>query len=309
LCINLEVPTISIIVPARQAAATLGGALESITPFVRPGEVEVIVVNDAAEKAIADLAADYPVRVIDGDGRGIASARNIGVRVAKGSLILFTDADCRVSSTWLRAHINAHEIMGDMLMVGGSISSLAGASFWARCDHYCSWYNAHPGRPATWVPNHPGANISVTRSTLERVGPFCENLPEAGVHEDMEWQGRLLKHGGRIWFEPQAMIWHADRGDLKGFLRHNYRWGYNCLLVKSNAPVSRFSWAFRRPRIFIAAFLPFAIAHTAYTIFCWVRARKLEPLLLGPFLFLGRLAYAIGMAVGGLRNSPKTKPF
>lgn len=303
---TFSLPTISIIVPARQAAATLGGTLETITPFVRSGKVEVIVVNDEAEQAIAHVAADYPVRVVNGNGRGAAAARNIGVQVSKGSIILFTDADCRVSPTWLTAHINAHRRLGDMLMVGGSIAGLAGAAFWARCDHYCSWYNAHPGRCASWVPNHPGANISVTRSTLERVGPFCETLPGTGVHEDMEWQGRLLKRGGRIWFEPQAMIWHVDRGDLKGFLRHNYRWGYNSLLVKSNAPVSRFSWAFRRPRIFIAAFWPFAMAHTAYTVYCWVRAGKQEPLFLSPFLFLGRLAYAIGMAIGGLKNGPKT---
>jgi GT2 family glycosyltransferase len=300
-----NVPTISIIVPARRAEATLCGTLESLLPLVRPGQVEVIVVNDAAEKSIAEVTADYPVRVVDGDGRGLASARNIGVRESKGSLILFTDADCRASSTWLESHIKAHERFGDMLMVGGSIANTAGASFWARCDHYCSWYNVHPGQRAAWVPNHPGANISMSRSTMERVGPFCENLPGAGVHEDTEWQGRLLQLGGRIRFEPQAMIWHVDRGDLKGFLRHNYRWGYNALLVKSSAPVSRFPWIFRRPRVLAAAFLPFALAHTAYTVYCWVQARKLEPLILSPFLFLGRIAYAVGMAAGGLRNSPE----
>jgi glycosyltransferase involved in cell wall biosynthesis len=303
----VKIPTISIIVPARNASATIGGTLESITPFTRIGEVEVIVVNDASEKAISNAASDYPVKIVDGDARGIAAARNIGVQSSKGSLILFTDADCRVSSTWLIAHINAHMRLGEMLMVGGSVASLAGAGFWARCDHYCSWYNVHPKLPAAWVPNHPSANISVTRSTLERVGPFCEDLPEAGGHEDAEWQGRLLKCGGRIWFEPQAMVWHVDRGDLKGFLRHNYQWGYNCLLVKSNAPVSRFSWAFKRPRIVIAAFFPFAVAHTAYTVFRWVRSWQMEPLVLSPFLFAGRLSYAIGMVVGGLKNTPKIK--
>ena len=295
-------PKASIIIPARRAAATLPGLLESIVPLVDSGDVEVILVNDAAERMISDLAAAYPVTVVNGNGRGLAAARNIGVRASRGCLLFFTDADCRVSPNWVKAHIEAHERFGDMLMVGGSIALEPEASFWARCDHYCSWYNVHPSQPAAWVPNHPGANLSLLRSTFERVGPFREDLPQAGVHEEIEWQGRLLRFGGRIRFEPRAAIWHVDRGDLKGFLQHNYRWGYNSLLVKGGAPVSRFPWLYRRPRVLVTAFLPFAIAHTVYTVHCWLRAGKVEPLLLSPFLFLGRLAYASGLAIGGLRT-------
>ena len=291
----------SIIIPARQAAATLIGTLESIAPLANSPDVEVIIVNDAAEAIIAELAVGYPVTVVNGNGRGIGAARNIGVRSARGRILLFTDADCRVSSKWLDTHINTHERFGDMLLVGGSIVLEPQAPFWARCDHYCSWYHAHPNQPAAWVPNHPGANMSMTRSTFERVGPFREDLPSAGVHEDAEWQDRLQQLGGRIRFEPKAAVWHVDRDDLKGFLKHNYRWGYNFLLVKARAPNSRFPWLLRSPPILIAAFLPFAVAHTVYTVYCWLRAGKLEPLLLSPFLFLGRLAYASGMAIGGLR--------
>lgn len=299
--------SISVIIPARDASKTLIGTLDSLVPLVQSGEVEVIVVNDAGEKTLADMATPYPVTVINGNGRGPASARNIGVQRSTGSLLFFTDADCRVSSNWLKAHISVHERLGEMLMVGGSIASLAGAPFWARCDHYCSWYNVHPSQPRGWVPNHPGANMSVTRSTLDRVGPFCEDLPRAGVHEDTEWQGRLLQQGGRIWFEPQAVVWHVDRGNLVGFLRHNYRWGYNCLVVKGNAPVSRFPWLFRRPTILMIASLPFAIVHTLFTVHCWVRAGKMEPLVLTPFLFLGRLAYAGGLVIGGIRTLRKKR--
>ena len=40
---------------------------------------------------------------------------------------------------------------------------------------------------------------------------------------------------------------------------------------------------------------------TLYTVLCWLRAGKLEPVLLSPLILLGRLAYAIGMAIGGQR--------
>jgi hypothetical protein len=97
------------------------------------------------------------------------------------------------------------------------------------------------------------------------------------------------------------MVWHNDRDDLKGYLQHNYRWGYNSITVKSSAPVSRFPWIYRRPKALMVGFLPFAVAHTIYTLGCWLMVGKLEPLLLSPFLFLGRFAYAGGMVIGGLR--------
>ena len=292
----------SIIIPAGgDATSTLAGMLESLAPLAHVDNVEVIVVNDAGADAVHDLATRYAVTVIAGDGGGPASARNIGVRHAQGDLLLFVDADCRVSAAWMKAHIEAHRRFGPMVAVGGSIQIEPHASFWARCDHYCSWYNVHPDAGAAWVPNHPSANLSVSRATFERVGPFREDLPRAGVHEETEWQRRLLESGGRIRFEPGAVVWHTDRSDFKGFLAHNYRWGYNSILVKSSGPVSRFPWLYRRPWVLIACFIPFALAHTTYTVWCWLRAGRTEPLLLTPFLLAGRFAYAGGMAKGGLR--------
>ena len=84
----------SIIIPTGgNATSTLAGTLESLVPLVNTDNVEVIVVNDAAAEGVRDLASRYPVTVVDGDGGGPASARNIGVRHARGDLLLFVDAD------------------------------------------------------------------------------------------------------------------------------------------------------------------------------------------------------------------------
>jgi GT2 family glycosyltransferase len=158
-----------------------------------------------------------------------------------------------------------------------------------------------------WVPNHPSANLSVSRPTFDSVGPFKEDLPKDGVHEETEWQGRLILLGGRIRFEPRAAVWHRDRDAFKSYLKHNYGWGYNSIEVKSRAAVSRFSFLYQKPWALICGFFPFAVAHTLYTIVCWLRAGKFEPLFLTPVLFLGRLAYASGMTIGGIRSKQNRK--
>ena len=113
------------------------------------------------DEETARLARNYAVEVIDGDGTGPASARNIAVRSSNGEILIFLDADCRVSKEWLSAHLEMHERFNGLFAVGGSIRMEPDASFWARCDHYCSWYNVNPDLSASWVPNHPAANFSV----------------------------------------------------------------------------------------------------------------------------------------------------
>ena len=247
------------------------------------------------------MIRNYPVKLVGGKRGGIAAARNIGVEFSKGEILIFLDSDCRASTDWLAAHLDAHECNEKLLAVGGSMCMDSDASFWARCDHYCSWYNVHPYQSKQWVPNHPGANLSMSRHTFDQTGKFKEGLPNAGVHEDIEWQSRLKRIGGKILFEPRAAVWHVDRNNFKRYLAHNYQWGYNSIEVKSRSNVSRFPWVYRNPLALIIGFVPFSVAHTIYTLTCWLKAKKLEPIFLSGFIFLGRFSYACGMASGGIR--------
>jgi glycosyltransferase involved in cell wall biosynthesis len=298
---KIPAPKASIIIPARDSLANLGKTIESVLSADKGKEVEIIIINDDQNAAIAELAQKYPVNLVPGNSGGAAAARNLGIKKARGSLLLFLDADCRASPDWITTHLKAHEAWDFPLVVGGAIALETGASFWARCDHYCCWYNVNPGQPPAWVPNHPAANMSMSRATFEAVGWFKEDLPGRGVHEETEWQVRLKAVDGRIRFEPKALVSHTDRNDFRSFLRHNFRWGYNSLKVKGGNAVSRFPRLYRKPRMLILGFFPFAAAFTAYTIILWAKAGKAEPLALSPIVFLGHLAYAIGMVAGGIQ--------
>jgi GT2 family glycosyltransferase len=296
-----ECPEVSIIIPALAANDMLTNAIESILDDPNSCIAEILVVNDGLDNKINALEKEFPIKVVEGNRRGIAAARNIGVQLSKGPIIIFLDSDCRVFPGWLTAHLTAHKQYNGLTAVGGSICMKPRASIWALCDHYCSWYNIHPYQHGRWVPNQPGANLSMSRKTLNRVGPFKEDLPPSGVHEDIEWQKRLLDLGGRIYFQPEAMIWHTDRSDLRGYLAHHYRWGYNSIEVKGRSSATRFPWIYKNPILLIFGFFPFAIAHTIYIIIRWLKAGKLKPLFLCVFIFMSRLCYAIGMVVGGIR--------
>lgn len=89
--------SISVIIPAYNAANTVVEAIESV--LVQTYSVtEIIVVDDGSTDQTADVVAKtFPsVRLESGPNRGPSGARNHGISVAKGEWIAFLDAD----DTW-----------------------------------------------------------------------------------------------------------------------------------------------------------------------------------------------------------------
>lgn len=111
-------PGVSVVVPAYQAAATLGAALESILAQER-GADEILVVDDGSTDGSSDVAARFEgVTVLRQPNQGDAAARNAGVRVARGAFLAFLDADdvwmpekIRVQLGFLEAHPEADAVL------------------------------------------------------------------------------------------------------------------------------------------------------------------------------------------------------
>lgn len=95
-------PAVSVLVPFRNAAATLGATLDSLAAQSLP-QWEALLVDDASEDAgpalaAARAAADPRFRLIRTGARaGVAAARNLGIRAARGRFIACLDAD----DTWM----------------------------------------------------------------------------------------------------------------------------------------------------------------------------------------------------------------
>ncbi len=87
-------PTVSVVIAAYNAAETLGETLASVLGQTWR-DYEVIVVDDGSTDATAEVAEGYgeAVRLIRKENGGSASARNAGIRAARGRYVAFLDAD------------------------------------------------------------------------------------------------------------------------------------------------------------------------------------------------------------------------
>ncbi|MBI3115197.1 MAG: glycosyltransferase [Candidatus Kerfeldbacteria bacterium] len=102
-------PRVSICIPARNAARTLGATLDSLLTQDYPN-LEWIVVDDQSTDATPAIATRDPrVRLVRGEARGAAAARNLAARHASGEFLYFSDDDCVHRLDAIRTLVDALE--------------------------------------------------------------------------------------------------------------------------------------------------------------------------------------------------------
>jgi glycosyltransferase involved in cell wall biosynthesis len=102
-------PVVSVVVPLYQTERYIGEALGSVLAQTYPS-FEVIVVDDGSRDRGPEIARafgerDARVRVATQANRGLAGARNTGIRHARGRYVALLDADDRWSPEKLARHV------------------------------------------------------------------------------------------------------------------------------------------------------------------------------------------------------------
>ena len=171
-------PELTVVVPARDAAATLGITLAGLVGH--PDVARVIVVDDGSVDDTAAIARGAGVTVVGGDGSGPAAARNRGVEAVTTTLVAFCDAD----DEWIAP------VPDPRLAALADDPALDGAWGTTICRR------DEPGA-IDEAPTHLGAlhGLVVRTEAFRRVGPFEESMR---LGEDVDWILRARRAGLRI---------------------------------------------------------------------------------------------------------------
>ena len=192
---ELEFTRVSVVIPARNEEAAIGGVVTSVIGQCPPGmDIEVIVVDDGSTDATRRVTESAGARVVQletHEGGSPASARNHGARASSGDPIIFLDADCTPHEGWLRGLLASHR-RHNAQAVGGSLALPPGLSYMARCDYYSGWYHAHPEIPAGYVTQHPPCSLSVRR-------PPRQQLPDAKRRQRTTRRSERRRDCFRLW--------------------------------------------------------------------------------------------------------------
>lgn len=192
-----------------------------------PAEVIVVDASDKPRAALADL--DPGVRWLDYPATSsrqvtIPHQRNVGVRDAKGQIVVFIDSGCVPHRGWLKALI-APIVGGTELVTAGTTLSVGKPSVYQRDALQRS-------RELKYLDECPTINMAFERTVYEAVGGFDESF-DYGSDIDFTW--RLNDSGYRIRLTPEAVIEH-DWGVWRRQLKRSYWYGRGrCRLYKKHA--------------------------------------------------------------------------
>lgn len=196
---------ISVIIPNRNGAATIGKCLEAALAS-RYDNFEVIVVDDSSEDDSVAVIKRFPCRLIRLQQHGgAAKARNAGAGQARGDILFFTDADCLLQRDTLAIASGTLARAGPNAAVGGTYTPLPDdrrffSIFQSVFIHYSETRNAqHPDYLATHAFAIPGPIFAESKGFREDFLPILE---------DVEFSHRLRRMGCRLVMNPELQVRH-----------------------------------------------------------------------------------------------------
>jgi glycosyltransferase involved in cell wall biosynthesis len=213
---------ISVVVPTRDRPEALARCLAALARQ-RGAELEVIVVDDGAEPAVAPGA-----RIVRAAGAGPAAARNLGARTAHGDVVCFTDDDCVPAPEWAQrlaaACANGGAAAGTTLADPAASPAEAAAQLLTNSLMLSSREQTPEGVALRFAPT---CNLACHATTL-RALPFDESSAVA-AGEDREWCARLRAAGVPLRHVPDAAVVHRPLLGMPGLVRQGLRYGHGAI--------------------------------------------------------------------------------
>lgn len=242
---------------------------------------EIIFVDDGSTDDTREIVAEFPVRLIPGEGRGPGAARNLGWRSAKGDLVWFVDSDCvseRDALALLLPHMDDPKVGG----ISGSYGNMVPDSL-LGCLIHEEIIQRHLTMPQR-VDFLATFNVLYRREALEKVDGFDERFLKG---QDAELSWRVLAAGYELRFEFNSRVKHYHATQWLRYLRTQRQQGYWRVLLhlthKGHSTGDSYSSALDHVQPPLAMLVIASLVALFVPGFRWIPAAMLGLLLLAQF--------------------------
>lgn len=218
-------PTVTVIVPVHNESKNLPAFFKAIAAQTYSrNSVEILVVDNNSTDDSQEVAKRFGARVVTETSASLSDvARNRGIQEAQGSIILFTDGDCRPDPRWIEEMVlmlkeDPQQIVAGKVRVEFGFQP-SGAEIYdsmAFLNHADSVQN----RKIAFT-----ANLGLYSKAARDVGGFPTSL----IIGDSYFSRRCHQMGYELRYHPDAIVSHPAR-QLRPLLRKARRVGFGRML-------------------------------------------------------------------------------
>lgn len=214
-------------IPCYNAEKTIGYCLDAVLKQTHRLQ-KIVVVDDASMDNTVAVASRYPVVVVRHKiNKGLAAARNTGVRKINAEFVASLDADALPDPEWL-ARLMENFTSSRIAGVGGRLTEIYSCSVvdvW-RSIHMKQYWDREVKQP----PFLFGSNTVFRKNALIKCGLYNEKYKSN--YEDIDISFRLKKKGWRLIYAPKALAYHLRVDNICSLLDTYWNWHFNYYLKK-----------------------------------------------------------------------------
>ncbi len=217
---------ISIIIPSYNSEKTIKDLLKSLLNQDYKGKYEIIVVDSSNDRT-PEILSRFPVKVIRQKPKGPGAARNLGVKKAKGNIVVFIDSDCIAPRNWLRNLLKPFSDKS-VVAVSGTYRTRNKDSIIARFAGYEIEDRHEKMKDMETIDWVGSFNCAYRKDIFMKFGGFRSKFIQS---EDGELSYRISEAGHKIKFNSSAYVYHYHPDSLFKFLKQKFWHAFWRILV------------------------------------------------------------------------------
>ncbi len=262
-------PSVSVLIPVRNAEATIGAAIDSVLSQDYKGPVEVIVADGSDTPATSDLVRRlYPtVTLVPNPEQTAGFGLGAAQRASTGEIIVRCDAHTVFPPGYLRHAVSTLQRTG-AANVGGRQRPV-GTTFFGRAVAMAMTTPLGAGGARYRLGGAEGPVDTVflgafRRDALDAAGGVD---PVFVRNQDYELNWRLRARGETVWFDPGLVVAYQPRGSLRALARQYFNYGRWKRVMARRHPASLLPRHFASPLLLLglAASPVLAVAGASWT--------------------------------------------
>jgi cellulose synthase/poly-beta-1,6-N-acetylglucosamine synthase-like glycosyltransferase len=211
----------SVLITAFREAATVGRAIEAFVSQLVPGAEILVICPDPATTAIVDgYAARHPaVRHVADPQRGKPAAVNVGLKAARGEIVVLSDGDVVVAEDALAPLLALFEDRQVGAVSGHPVSVDSRDTLLGYWSHLLT-DGIHHMRLAR---DQAGQFLFCSGYLFAFRRTLVEHVPEDALAEDAVISHAIARQGYRIRYAPQARVFVKYPTTYRDWLRQKVR--------------------------------------------------------------------------------------